>query len=126
MGSEYFPRVLERVKTRRHACLGGQFQFRTPDASCEMYWLNADATDRLPDEAWASYVARSVAEVRSVFNALLQSTDFVAEALRWSDVPELSDADASPEQYLCFVAYFTPEHQAPNSSFKPNRLRGST
>jgi hypothetical protein len=130
-GKEYawdpstFPHILARAETLGLACLGGQFQFRAPDATCEMYWLNADAADRLPDEAWGSYVARSTAEVRSAFNMLLKSTDFVAEALRWSDVPELSGTDASPEQYLCFVAYFIPERAAPNNSFKPTPLRGA-
>ena len=126
-GNEYawapsaFPHVLARAEALGLACLGGQFQFRAPDATCEMYWLNADAADRLPDEPWNSYVARATAEVRSAFSALVQSTDFAAEALRWSDVPELSGADASPEQYLCFVAYFIPERLAPNQRFKPRR-----
>jgi hypothetical protein len=118
-GNEYawapsaFPHVLASAEALGLACLGGQFQFRIPDATCEMYWLNADATDRLVDEPWSAYVARSSAEVSSAFSALLQSTDFVADAQCWSDVPELSGAGASPEQYLCFVAYFIPERPAP-------------
>ena len=81
-----------------------------------MYWLNADASDRLPDEPWDVYVARSSAEVRSAFTTLRQSTDFAAEALRWPDVLELSGADAVPEKYLCFVAYFIHERLASNHS----------
>jgi hypothetical protein len=90
-----------------------------------MYWLNADAADRLADEPWSTYVTRSSAEVSSAFSTLLQSTDFQAEAKRWSDVTELSGATASPEQYLCFVAYFIAERPAPNNSFKPTPLRGA-
>lgn len=122
-GNEYawapdaFPSILARAEALELACLGGQFQFRAPGATCEMYWLNADAADRLPNEPWADYVARSSAEVCSAFT-LRQSTDFVAEALRWSDIHELSGADASPEQYLCFVAYFIRERPAPNSGVK--------
>ncbi len=118
-GNEYawtpsaFPHVLASAEAFGFACLGGQFQFRTPDATCEMYWLNADATDRLVDEPWSTFVARSCEEVSSAFSALLQSTDFLAEAQCWPDVPELSGAGASPEQYLCFVAYFIPERPAP-------------
>ena len=127
-GNEYawapdaFPGILAKAEALGLACLGGQFQFRAPDETCEMYWLNADAADRLPDESWDSYVARSTTEVRSAFTTLRQSTDFAAEAARWSDVRELSGADASPEQYLCFVAYFIRQRQrpAPNNSFKPN------
>jgi len=90
-----------------------------------MYWLNADAADRLADEPWGTYVARSSAEVSSTFSALIQSTDFQAEAKRWSDIPELSGAAASPDQYCCFVAYFIAERPAPNNSFKPTPLRGA-
>ena len=130
-GNEYawvpdaFLGILARAEALGLACLGGQFQFRAPDATCEMYWLNADAADRLPAEPWDAYVARSTTEVRSAFTTLRQSTDFATEALRWSDVPELSGADASPEQYLCFVAYFIRERPAPNNSFKPTPLRGA-
>lgn len=104
-----FPSVLARAESLGFACLGGQFQFRTPDSTCEMYWLNADAADRSPNEAWDAYVARSSAEVLSAFSMLHPSTDFRAEALRWPDIPQLSGSDATPEQYLCFVAYFVPE-----------------
>lgn len=125
-GNEYawapsaFPHVLKSAEALGLACLGGQFQFRTPDATCEMYWLNADATDRLVDEPWSAYVARSSAEVSSAFSALLQSTDFVAEAQCWPDVPELSGVGASPEQYLCFVAYFITERPAPQRALGDN------
>lgn len=118
-GNEYawapsaFPHVLASAEALGLACLGAQFQFRTPEATCEMYWLSAGATERLVDEPWSTYVARSSAEVSSAFSALLQSTDFVAEAQCWSDVPELSGAGASPEQYLCVVACFVPERPAP-------------
>lgn len=114
-GNEYawapsdFLAVLERAEQLGFACLGGQFQFRFPHAIYEMYWLNADATDRLPDEPWISYVARSSAEVRSAFLMLLQSTDFVTEAQRWRDLSGLSATGVSPEAYLCFVAYFVAE-----------------
>jgi len=90
-----------------------------------MYWLNADAVDRHADEPGSTYVARSSAEVSSAYSALIQSTDFQAEAKRWSDVPELSGSAVSPKQYLCFVAYFIAERPAPNNSFKPMPLRGT-
>ena len=105
--SEAFPTALARAKSLGFACSGGQFQFRTPSAICEMYWLNADATDRSANESWNDYVVRSNDEVLSAFTALSSSIDFRSEALRWSSVPELSDQGAAPEQYLCFVAYFS-------------------
>lgn len=111
-GNEYawapsdFPAVLSRAEELGFACLGGQFQFRTPDATCEMYWLSADAAERRPGESWQTYVSRSSAEVLDHFSSLLKTTDFRAEAMSWPDVPELSGVSAQPEPHLCFVAYF--------------------
>jgi hypothetical protein len=47
-GNEYgwplhaFPSAALRAKSLGCACVGGQFQFRTPVGVCEMYWLEAD------------------------------------------------------------------------------------
>ena len=101
-----FPAVLAKAQALGFACLGGQFQFRTPSSICEMYWLNADAADRSANETWGDYVARSNAEVLSAFSVLVSSTDFRNEALRWTNTPEVSGPDATPEQYLYFVAHF--------------------
>ena len=109
-----FPVVLSRAEALGLACLGGQFQFRLPDAVCEMYWLNADSADRAQHESWAAFVTRSCAEVLSTFTALVSSTDFLAEAKRWHDLPALSVPSAAPEQYICFVAYFVSENAEPN------------
>jgi hypothetical protein len=73
-----------------------------------MYWLNADPSGKLPNETWHHYAARSCAEVLSAFTSIATSTDFRAEASRWSNVPELS-GDIAPGEYLCFVAYFVNE-----------------
>jgi len=123
-GNEYawspddFPEVLAKAEGVGFACLGGQFQFRAPEATCEMYWLNADAGDRLPHEPWSAYVSRSSTEVRSAFDALIKSTDFAAEAQRWADVPELCSAETAPTKYLCFVSYFIAERPAPNNTLE--------
>jgi hypothetical protein len=45
-GNEYrwpihsFPDALAKAEALGYACLGGQFQFRLDDATCEMYWLS--------------------------------------------------------------------------------------
>ena len=55
-GNEYgwaldeFPGALTKAETLGYACLGGQFEFRLDDGTCELYWLNADSKDRLPGE----------------------------------------------------------------------------
>ena len=120
-----FPAIVARAQEHGLGCLGGQFQFRVPRATCEMYWLNADPSTRSSDEPWPQYVARTCTEVLAGFRHLLKSTDFRAEAARWADVPELSGPSASPEQYLCFVAYFVEQGAAPNNSSKPTPLRGA-
>ena len=113
-GNEYawppsaFPKASKTAQALGFACLGGQFQFRTPTSICEMYWLNADSADRSANENWDDYVTRSNTEVLSAFSALVSSTNFRNEALRWTNVPDLSGPGVSPEQYLYFVAYFKP------------------
>src|SRR6476646_6510080 len=88
-GNEYgwsidsFPDALAQAEDLGYACLGGQFQFRLNDSTCEMYWLSADSKDRLPHESWADYSRRSCSEVLTRFQHLISSTDFKKEALDW-------------------------------------------
>ncbi|MFT3898474.1 MAG: hypothetical protein QM719_12430 [Thermomonas sp.] len=128
-GGEYawpldiFPEVLQKAKSLELGCLGGQFQFRTQDSTCEMYWLNADPSGKTHEESWHQYVTRSCAEVLSAFSSLMSSTDFHVEASRWSEIPELSGRNASPEEYLCFVAYFVNEAELMKLREKATALR---
>jgi hypothetical protein len=46
-----FPNALAHAERLGYACLGGQFQFVLQDATCEMYWLSADSSERANDEA---------------------------------------------------------------------------
>src|SRR6267154_1183791 len=68
-GNEYgwelgaFPNALAHAEALGYGCLGGQFQFRLHDATCEMYWLNADSSERGKGEAWSTYSRRSCSEV---------------------------------------------------------------
>src|SRR5512138_1884158 len=81
-----FPTVLERASFHRLACVGGQFQFRGPIGTAEMYWLNADSTPRRQGEDWDSYVERANSEVLSMFTRVVQQTDFRAEARQWKHI----------------------------------------
>ena len=113
-GEEYgwhiaqFPAALATAERLGLACLGGQFQFRFDDATYEMYWLNADSTERVAGEAWADYVHRSCNEVANEFNRLVGTVDFSA-IIR--ELPsDLRDKVIAPElelpRVLVFVAYF--------------------
>ncbi len=115
-GSEYgwsissFPRALDAAKTLGYACLGGQFQFRLDDGStCEMYWLEADTSDRASRESWADYSRRSCSEVLNRFQQLISTTDFRKEAASWPSV----EIDATKN--LVFVAYFVREKEMPDT-----------
>jgi hypothetical protein len=104
-GNEYGWRVsdflgaLSAAKSHGLACLGGQFQFRLPVGTYEMYWLNADSTDRHNGETWADYSGRSCSEVLDKFNDLVSKTDFAKEASNWGLL-------SSAVESLVFVAYF--------------------
>src|SRR5262249_53618034 len=88
------------------AIVGGQFQFRIPEGTCELYWLSADSSEQLGDEPWESYVNRSAAEVLDQIAAIRQRTDFGSEALQWPVLAKLHAQGVDLNQYLCFVLYF--------------------
>lgn len=104
-GNEYgwliseFPFALARAPRLGYACLGGQFQYRHSDGAIyEMYWLEADSSEREPTELWEQFAQRSCEEVSTKYHSLLQSAG-LRKATKQSD----SKAD------LVFVAYFVME-----------------
>jgi hypothetical protein len=116
-GNEYawrpedFLDALSDAASRGLACIGGQFQFRVPDGTCEMYWLSADPADRAEREKWSDYVARSEREVRERFTRMLETVDFRREAQNFEHLQQkIVSADFNLMAHLCFVAYFVDEH----------------
>jgi hypothetical protein len=108
-GNEYgwsvsaFPNALAKALNAGYACLGGQFQFRLDDGNtCEMYWLEADSSERTAHESWKDYSRRSCTEVLSRFQHLMSETDFAKEASNWK-------VQIDPTKYLVFVGYFVRE-----------------
>lgn len=116
-GNEYgwkiadFPTAAANAKLHHYGCLGGQFQFRTPDGTYEMYWLSADPSERRDGETWHDYCERSCSEVLSKFEKLMATTDFVTEAANWQLHP-------SAVQSLVFVADFVTESELAKLSTK--------
>ncbi len=108
---EDFPLALDDALRQNLACVGGQFQFQLPDATYEMFWLNADSSPRAPYESWADYVVRSVAQVRSTFEKILQTVDFLAEAEAADVLRRKKAAGVNLLDALWFVAYFSHEHE---------------
>ena len=106
---EDFPSVLERAQQFSLACLGGQFQFRFPDGTCEMYWLEANSSERGLGESWPSYVGRSNREVARAFVDLCARANFEQEIASWEFVRLKREQGHDPMRHLWFVAYFVSE-----------------
>lgn len=109
-GNEYgwnissFPGALEKAEQKGYACLGGQFQFRLEDGSAyEMYWLNADSTERREGESWTDYVHRSCSEVLEKFQHVTLEADFSKEAQNWG-------IRIDPDKHIVFEGYFVKEN----------------
>lgn len=106
-----FAKILDTATENRLACNGGQFQFRGPIGTAEMYWLNADSMQQLPHEDWGQYVERANREVRIAFDKICTETDFDAEAAGWGHILEAIESGkiTDPKEHLYFVAYFNRE-----------------
>jgi hypothetical protein len=114
-GNEYgweitaFTDALGHAEALGYGCLGGQFEFRLADATYEMYWLNADSSERLKDETWSTYSRRSCSEVLVAFERRVGDTDFREEASRWPIIEDAIGQGLNPISALVFVAYFVSE-----------------
>ena len=108
---ESFAKAIAIAADHGCACIGGQFQFRLPDATCEMYWLSAESAERKTGVAWSEYSRRSCAEVSDGFNRLIRSTDFRAQASEFEFLNRMVQAGFDPIPTLVFVAYFLTEQQ---------------
>jgi hypothetical protein len=114
-GNEYgwrvngFAAALAKAPELGYACLGGQFQFRTVDATAEMYWLDTSAGERTTDEPWNEFACRSCKEVLDGFRSLLERTDFRKEASGWKHLESLLKSGWDPMSDLAFVAYMVDE-----------------
>lgn len=117
-GNEYgwsldaFPQALLKAQALGYACLGGQFQFRLDDGTYEMYWLNADSTDRRERESWVEYGRRSCNEVLGRFKATVSTADFQKEGSSWPFLATAMAQGLDIAKHLVFVAYFVAEAES--------------
>ena len=112
--------VIEAARSAGLATLGGQAQFRLPDGICEMYWREADASDRKPNESWSAFVCRSAGEVLARFKEKVANVDYLAEARRWPFLGKQLEQGVDVLAYLCFVLYFQAE-KTPEPTRPPHR-----
>ena len=116
-GQEYgwkissFPTALAAAERLGFACLGGQLQFRFEASIFEMYWLNANASDRLPNELWPDYVHRSCSEVSQSFAKLLGNVDLQKAVREWPALNAMVGNGIDASHALVFVAYFVTEEE---------------
>jgi hypothetical protein len=116
-GNEYgwpvalFSEAARRAEALGYACAGGQFQFRIPAGICEMYWLSAESSGRQLSETWRAYCERSRIEVLDRFSAIIEETDFIAEAVKWPLLKTEIERGLDLLSALVFVAYFESESE---------------
>jgi hypothetical protein len=107
-----FPDALTLAPGLGFACLGGQFQLRPDsDTSYELFWGEANSSERLPSEGWKFYAARSCSEVSERFTALLETVDFRQEALKFESLDDWLTPGKPLTEFLVFNAYFVDESE---------------
>lgn len=97
------PRVAEAAVRLGFACIGGQVQFRLPEATAELYWQDFDPADRRASEDWAAYVDRSWKEALFLAAGLPADDVLIGQARKFSGLESLPKAKL--QQALWFVAY---------------------
>jgi hypothetical protein len=116
-GNEYawpiedIPTVIEAARQANLISIGGQLQFRLPDATCECYWVEVDTyktvSAALP---WPERVNQAAAAALADFSRLLSRFDFVVEGCRTfaavADYFKRFKAEGGdPTRAMCFVWY---------------------
>ena len=127
-GNEYgwelsaFPDALRSAEGLGSPVLAVSFS-SAADAVYEMYWLDADATERTVGEPWSAYCHRSCNEVGERFNALVAETAFQAEAANWVALLERTAIGSDLRNNLVFVANTT---QTKRGDWREQRLHSSS
>jgi hypothetical protein len=110
-----FPDALVLAPTLGFACLGGQFQLRPdPNTIYELFWVEANSSEKLPGESWTSYAERSCSEVSEQFTSLLRTVDFRKEALKFKSLDSLLLSGTDLLVMSVFNAYFVNESEFQN------------
>ncbi|RIJ31292.1 hypothetical protein [Henriciella algicola] len=93
------PEVIEAARVAGLKSLGGQLQFRLPDATCEIYWIEVDqfGTEVDPDEA----ARRTLAQ----FHAIYSKDSWFREGRTFPAVREYEKAGGNLNAAMCFVWY---------------------
>ncbi len=98
--------AINDARQRGLETIGGQAQFRLPDGTCELYWIDLDPADRKLGESWMDWVNRSADEAISKFRERMAKTDWKSEIQNWPFLREKAASGVDVMSHLCFVLYF--------------------
>ena len=101
--------VIECAPEASMATLGGQIQYRFPDATCELYWLSYDPSPRSPNETWTKYCRRSSKEAISKFHDLPEPAGIREQAKTFSYLKDKLEQGVDIDEYQVFIIYFVGE-----------------
>jgi hypothetical protein len=99
--------VIEAAKNVPMGTVGGQVQYVLPDATCELYWLSYDSSDRKANEDWLAYCDRSAFECSEKFKQLL-SVEIQSDAINSFPGTLTNNGKAidNLNDYQIFILYF--------------------
>ena len=113
-GKEYawrfddLPAVIEAARHAGLLNIGGQLQFRFPDAICECYWVEVDTYTAVSTELpWSTRVTKAADIALSHVAHLASTYDFIKEG-RQNFPTQIAAAEArgeNPADAMCFVWY---------------------
>jgi hypothetical protein len=85
---------------------GGQAQFRLPDGTCELYWIDLAPSGRTLGEPWNQWVDRSADDAIANFRRRMAATNWQSEIQNWEFLWEKAGKGVDVMSYLYFVLYF--------------------
>ncbi|TCV68627.1 hypothetical protein [Neorhizobium sp. S3-V5DH] len=102
------PAVIEAARLAGLVSIGGQLQFRFPEATCELYWIGVDTFPFISsDLAWRERVEKTAVVALSQFRALQKDCDFLAEGQSsfGQHLDSYRAGGGDPRDAMCFVWY---------------------
>jgi hypothetical protein len=97
--------VIEAARKLGIAIIGGQVQYRLPNATCELYWLSYDSEDRKPNESWIDYCNRAAFECGEKFKSVA-ALDIEKELLTSFKLDKVLLSTIILSDYQVFILYF--------------------
>ena len=101
--------VIKSAGDAHMATLGGQIQYRFPDATCELYWLSYEPGSRRAQEDWKTFCHRSATESIEKFRALPGPAEIREEAKAFPYLRNKLAQGVDIDQYQVHIIYLVDE-----------------